>query len=146
MDTSTGELAHLFHNVLGNESWYNPDATRNSTGCPSSDPYCVQNTSADGVTTSNLESCVCWSGTPYAPDTDLAWDFSTLNGYQFRSGKDNQFYAWAVRPGELFPLPFAFAFANLYRNHLSECWRRAGCARQKRPRARPALRILRRGE
>ncbi len=71
VDTTTGELAYLFHDVLGNESWVNPDGSRNSTGCPDSSPYCVQNTGADGVNFLNLQSYAYWSGTEYAPGTSL---------------------------------------------------------------------------
>jgi len=99
-DTSLSELAYMFHDILGNESWYNTDSTRNSTGCPDSDPWCLQSTSADGVNIDHLQSYVYWSGTEYAPSPNLAWLFSTNGGFQGSSYKDDEFYAWAVRSGE----------------------------------------------
>ncbi len=115
--TATGELAHLLHDVLGNESLVNPDLTAND-GCSSIDPYCVQSTRADGVTIINLQSDVYWSGTKYMPEYTPptnsapkpgAWDFFTNFGNQFANLKDHQYHAWAVRSGDVttgtVPLP-----------------------------------------
>ena len=42
-----------------------------------------------------------WSGSEYTANLNRAWDFDTYNGSQGFSGKGNQFYAWAVRPGDV---------------------------------------------
>lgn len=106
VDTSTGELAYMHHDILGNESYYNPDGSRNSTGCPSTDPYCVQNTSADGVDILNLQSSVYWSGTEYAPSPGNAWNFDTSYGLQLGYyDKGSQYRGWAVRPGQVAAAP-----------------------------------------
>ena len=48
----------------------------------------------------NLECCAYWSGREY--DSDLSWAFGTGgNGNQLIFAKTNQFYAMAVRPGDV---------------------------------------------
>ncbi|MFO1404335.1 MAG: hypothetical protein U1E96_07120 [Azonexus sp.] len=47
-----------------------------------------------------MQSNVYWSGTAYAPDPAInAWNFNTNNGNQNINNQNNEFYAWAVRPG-----------------------------------------------
>ena len=53
----------------------------------------------------NIQSSVYWSGTEYAPDPNDAWLFSTSNGYQLNASKDGNFYAWAVRSGDVAAVP-----------------------------------------
>ncbi len=104
-DTSLSEMAYMFHDILGNESFYNTDVARNETGCPNSGLGCLQSTSADGVDIQNLESDVYWSGTEYAPGTYAAWRFDTGYGVQNYSIKDREFSAWAVRSGDVSAVP-----------------------------------------
>ncbi len=54
---------------------------------------------------SNMQNSVYWSGTEYAPNPDLAWLFGTDNGVQGYSNKGNNFYAWAVRSGDVAAVP-----------------------------------------
>ena len=49
----------------------------------------------------NVQSYVYWSGTEYAPVPYIAWLFLTLNGFQDAYFKLSQFYALAVRPGDV---------------------------------------------
>ncbi len=49
----------------------------------------------------NMQSSAYWSGTEYAPNPSNAWYFSTFNGFQSADGKNGQFYAMAVRPGDV---------------------------------------------
>jgi hypothetical protein len=108
VDTSTSEMAYMFHDILGNGSWFNTDGTRNYDGCPDEEPHCVQNTSADGVDILNLEhSAHYWSSTEYAiyPDS-MAWAFSPGSGGQGAYYKDkydifSSYFAWAVRDGDV---------------------------------------------
>ena len=58
----------------------------------------------------NVQSYVYWSGSEYAPDPGGAWLFSTGYGYQDDLSKGNQFYAWAVRPGDVAAVPVPGAF------------------------------------
>ena len=48
----------------------------------------------------NAGSYVYWSGTEYAPNTNNAWNFNTNDGNQNNDDKNNEFFAWAVRPGD----------------------------------------------
>ena len=54
-----------------------------------------------------MQSNVYWSGTAYAPDPAInAWNFNTNNGNQNINNQNNEFYAWAVRPGDVAaPIP-----------------------------------------
>ncbi len=101
-DTSLSELAYMFHENLGNNSWYDTSGT--ATGCTAPN-YCLENTSADGVDILNLQSDVYWSGTEYAPNTNDAWRFNTDDGYQSYRTKNVEFYAWAVRSGDVSAVP-----------------------------------------
>ncbi len=53
----------------------------------------------------NLQSYAYWSGAEYSPGSGSAWVFSTDFGYQLNYGKDGQLYAWAVRSGDVSPVP-----------------------------------------
>jgi len=93
--TSTqSELAYMFYQNLGNTGWY--DTAGNTTGCTAPD-YCLSNTGLFD----NLKSYVYWSAVEYAPDTNGAWAFGTYTGGQNHNFKHNEFYAWAVRSGDV---------------------------------------------
>jgi len=53
----------------------------------------------------NIQSSVYWSGTEFAPSPNGAWYFSTGSGYQDFDSKDYNFYAWAVRSGDVAAVP-----------------------------------------
>jgi hypothetical protein len=65
----------------------------------------------DGITSStpspftNVQPYDYWSGTTYAPDTSGAWYFDFSLGGQDVYNKSLSFYAWAVRPGDIDPVP-----------------------------------------
>jgi len=90
VDTSTGEMAHLFYDELGNKAYYDTSGASPQAG------WGLSNT---GPFT-NLQPGIYWSGTEYAPNTNLAWDFSFYDGYQTPINNGWNFYALAVRPGE----------------------------------------------
>lgn len=48
---------------------------------------------------------IYWSGTEYAPKKSLAWYFFMKYGNQDVYNKDYEFYAWAVRPGDVAAVP-----------------------------------------
>lgn len=93
--TVYSELASLFYDTLGNNGRY--DTSGNLTGCSNTDPWCLTST---GPFT-NMQSSVYWSGTEYAPNTGDAWGFSTSGGVQDYGSKSSEFYAWAVRSGDV---------------------------------------------
>ena len=49
----------------------------------------------------NLQAFNYWSGLEYAPATNSAWVFSTVDGSQGSISKAQANYAWAVRPGDV---------------------------------------------
>lgn len=57
---------------------------------------------------SNVRPYYYWSGTVYAPAPgSYAWDFLFYDGFQNLNLQGNAFHAWAVRPGDIVPVPAA---------------------------------------
>jgi hypothetical protein len=99
VDTANSELAYMYHVNLGLESYYNENGSYDPTfGIFGNGTYGGQN---DVGLIDNLQSYVYWSGTEYAPYTNDAWFFSTDGGYQDDLNKGVEFYAWAVRSGDV---------------------------------------------
>jgi MYXO-CTERM domain-containing protein len=87
--TATSEMAHLFYVDLGNLAYYAP-----ATGAYQPN-YGLKNT-GDFL---NMQSYVYWFGTEYG--SSEAWRFYTTYGDQFYTSKHYQYYALAVRPGDV---------------------------------------------
>jgi hypothetical protein len=96
---TSSEMGHLFYTELGNAGWY--DTSGNLTGCSSSSPWCLTNTGDF----QNLQPNVYWSGTEYAANPFTAWHFDFIFGYQYNEGKGLNYYAIAVRPGDVSAVP-----------------------------------------
>ena len=58
----------------------------------------------------NVQNNMYWSGSEYAPVPNSAWYFHSSYGLQGYHYKVNQFYAWAVRPGDVAAVPVPGAF------------------------------------
>ena len=86
---SGNELGHLFYDELGVSAW--------NSILTSTDP--------DLGLFTNLQPDGYWLGTEYAPDTNFAWNFDTGSGSQGIYHKNNEFYAWAVRSGDVATVP-----------------------------------------
>jgi hypothetical protein len=106
VQTKTGatvysELAYMYYVNLGLDGYYDTSGTYqptfgifgNGTGGPG-----LEN---DVGLIQNLQAFVYWSGTEYAPSTSRAWFFYSYFGSQNGGGKGIDFYAWAVRPGDV---------------------------------------------
>lgn len=52
-----------------------------------------------------VQSYLYWSGLEYAPNTVSAWGFYVSYGDQNGDFKFNDYYAWAVRPGDVAAAP-----------------------------------------
>ncbi|MEF8714820.1 MAG: DUF1566 domain-containing protein [Accumulibacter sp.] len=94
------EMAYMYYVNLGNLGYCTPD-----NGNPTS---CVEQAGGGLVHTApfdNLQSYVYWSGTTYAPVPDLhAWAlffYTPTNGHQGYLYKNTEYFAWAVRPGDV---------------------------------------------
>ena len=95
VDTSTSELANLFHNVLGNLAYYNTNGygPQPNWGLMNSGPF------------SNVQPYRYWTSTEYAPNTFNAWTFVMNEGQQRELNKGSHFNAWAVYTGDVSTVP-----------------------------------------
>ncbi len=96
--TVYSEMAHLYYASLGNLAYC--DITGDcSLGFASTAPdYMLSNTGGFR----NLQAWAYWSGVAYAPfPSDVAWYFVTRYGNQFNVDQYIEFYALAVRPGDV---------------------------------------------
>jgi hypothetical protein len=90
LNCTGSDMGHLFYNELGGVAGSSITATHN----------------ANYSLFSNLQSSIYWSGTEYAPNTTLAYNFSFNSGNQDLIGnKTYSFYALAVRPGQVAAVP-----------------------------------------
>ncbi len=116
---STGsEMAHLFYNTLDNKGRCTPSSVYPSCtiqvgwGLSNIGPF---SNLQPNFRASELRPHSYWSGTEYAPNTSLAWNFAFDSGYQYPDQKSYtgpgtaESNAWAVRPGDiaLVPVPGA---------------------------------------
>lgn len=97
---STGsEMAHLFHNTLGDIGYCGPSNSTEFT-CNGWQPgYGLTNTGPF----SNIKAYFYWSATEYEPSPGVAWLFGFHDGEQTTGGTDidHMFYAWAVHDGDV---------------------------------------------
>jgi hypothetical protein len=113
--TVYSELAHMYYNNLGFKGYFSPTGTYQSDfGIFGNGIYGGER---DGLGPNgaivNLQSYVYWSGTEYAPNSGGAWYFYTNYGYQDAFYKNVDYYAWAVRPGDVAAVPEADTWAML---------------------------------
>jgi len=100
VDMSTGEMAHLYYDTLGNVAYR--DANGGRTNCSNSPPYCLSNTGPF----SNLLRNYYWYGTDQPTHPSDGWGFYFGLGYQDTYVKSEKLYAWAVHDGDPFaPVP-----------------------------------------
>ena len=101
--TVYSEMAHMYYVNLGLKGYYGTSGTYqadwgifgNGTGGDQNNVGLIN----------KLQSDVYWSGTEYAPVTGFAWVFTANVGYQSAFSKDFEYYAWAVRPGDVAAAP-----------------------------------------
>ena len=93
-NVTSSQMGDLFYNQLGGVAF-------NSIATTHNDNYNLF---------TNVQSYVYWSGSEYAPVPPNAWYFNTNVGNQDNNGKNGQYYAWAVRPGDVAAVPVPGAF------------------------------------
>jgi hypothetical protein len=107
VDTSSSELAHMYHVTLGNLAYADENSQpRADSGLKNTGPF------------SNVEAYYYWTGTEYAPRKALAWDFQFNNGVQVNANKSvNDLLVWVVHSGDVgsvtpsIPEPQTYAMA-----------------------------------
>jgi hypothetical protein len=113
------ELSYMYYVNLGLHGYYTPAGAYDPTfGIYGNGT--VGGQSNVGLV-NNLQSDYYWSGTAYAPNpAAYAWDFRPYDSFQDYNSQNNQFYAWAVRPGDVAapsaapePATLALTFAGL---------------------------------
>ncbi len=92
---NSSEMAHLFYVDLGNVAY------RDAAGNPRGGSEGVDWGLAHTGPFQNVQSLHYWSGTAYASDPATYWLFVFHNGYQNLYLPTNEFFAWAVRPGDV---------------------------------------------
>ncbi len=98
---TSSEMGHMFYNNLG--------ATRGSSVLSGTN-------TANLALFTNLQSDVYWSGTADRPSSPVypGWYFVTDGGYQLSYLQfDQEFYAWAVHPGDVAAIPEPETYAML---------------------------------
>jgi len=85
LNCTGSEMGYLFYNTLGNTA-----GSLTSTG-----PF------------SNVQPDLYWSATSYVGNVYDKWDFSMLNGFQSYADISSSFYGWAVKSGDVVPVPAA---------------------------------------
>jgi hypothetical protein len=88
-------MGYMYYVNLGSKGYIAPDGTYPQSG------FGLNNVSYFH----DLQSDHYWSGTEYSANPDLAWVFYFGSGYQYNFGKGITFYAWAVRDGDVGPVP-----------------------------------------
>ena len=104
------ELAYMYHVNLGlNDYFSTANVYQANFGVfgngTSNGVNRLSNGQANVGLVQNLQSNAYWSGAEYSPGSGNAWGFDTGLGSQVYYGKVNQFYAWAVRPGDVSAVP-----------------------------------------
>ena len=94
------EMGHLYYSTLGNLGFCTPDNS-NPSGCTTQTGFGLNNV---GQFT-NLQSTAYWPGLEFAPSSSSAWRFRFDNGGQGFGSKNNNFFALAVRPGDVAAVP-----------------------------------------
>ena len=92
---TSSEMGYLFYETLGNKGYYDT-----SGNCPQPG-WWLYNTSYFDY----LQPSVCWSGAEYSPSPSNAWHFNFGLGYQYCDDKGNNYFALAVRPGDVSAVP-----------------------------------------
>ena len=106
------ELAYMYYVNLGLKGYYSPaDAVQLDFGVFGNGTTGGQ---ANVGLVDNLQSSAYWSGTVHALyPASYAWGFYTDYGLQGVTVQRNEFYAWAVRPGDVAAVPEPETYAML---------------------------------
>jgi hypothetical protein len=96
---TNSEMGHMFYNNLGASAFRSILSGTNA---------------ANLALITHLQSSTYWSGTAFAPIPASAWHFDANYGYQSYQFQHYEYYAWAVRPGDVAaPIPEPETYAMM---------------------------------
>lgn len=96
--SKASEMAYMYYINLNNPGSY--DVAGNNTGCSSSPPWCLENIGPfDNV------MAEYWSESVYSVTPLETWGFRFAGGSQAGGFGGGRLYAWAVRDGDVLPVP-----------------------------------------
>jgi hypothetical protein len=101
------ELSYLLYNSLGNLGAR--DLNGASRGCESNVNVCL----ASAGPFQNLMPAIYWSGSAYLPVVTNTWYFDMGTGYQDATWEGIQYYALAVRSGDVVAVPEASTYTMM---------------------------------
>ena len=99
-NNTTGELGHMFYNNLGNTAF---------SSITSNVSFTDATPGGGTVSFLNVQSDKYWYGDEFFPNTNDAWSFDSTDGDQSDDSKIDSSYAWAVRDGDVSPVPIPAA-------------------------------------
>lgn len=104
VNTSTDPLAQLYYGELSKMAAYNTSGQfQNGYGIFGNNGAQITDGAVGPFT--NVQSSEYWLGTEYAFDPYHAWFFTTRYGQQNSNGRHNEYYAWAITPGQVSAVP-----------------------------------------
>lgn len=104
---ATSELSYMFYVNLGLKSVYDSQGIFQADFGVANGNLAIEQ--ADVGLVKNLHAYNYWSGSPYAPDLDRAWQFNTTFGIQGHNPKTELQHVWAVRDGDVAAVPIPSA-------------------------------------
>lgn len=93
VNPTTGEMAHLYYVTLGNEAYTDWDIPPTGAGLTNRGPFV------------NWQTGGHWYGMSDVTEPESVWRFDFFNGAQYPSIGELNMYVWAVRDGDLAPVP-----------------------------------------
>ena len=109
----SSEMASLFYRTLGNKAFWDTNGNP-QVGYGLSNSGSFQNFEAWGYWSgTEYPSMFIWNGVEFVLMAPYAWDFFTNDGYQLAALKEVQWFAMAVRDGDVVGVPEPASLALL---------------------------------
>lgn len=114
--TVYSEMAYMYYTNLGLKAYYSPVLDPNGIDFVEQANYGIFGNGTTGGQNNvglinNLQSSAYWSGLPAAFPAGEAWYFQTEDGAQNMRSNTVEYYAWAVRVGDVAAVPEAQTYA-----------------------------------
>lgn len=99
-----GELSYMYYIYLDNIGKFDTSGNKQSGFGMINDSF-IDGDSGETLSFLNLQNFAYWYGEEFAADSSVAWDFHGSTGRQFYNDKSKNYYAWAVRDGDVSTVP-----------------------------------------